>query len=413
MLYHLYEMQHAAVAPARILADHGLKMLQHPLNPVGDTPPVRYAAAAAKVFEHATRRYGKPRFGLDHTLIDGEPVAVTEEIVARKAFGQLKHFARAGKRDDSRRDDPKLLIVAPMSGHYATLLRGTVEAMLPDHEVYITDWRDARTAALFEGSFDLDDYIDYLVEWLQELGPDCHVLAVCQPSVPVLAAAALMAGDDDPCAPTSMVLMGGPIDTRINPTEVNVMAGSRSMSWFENNVIVRVPWPNAGLMRRVYPGFLQLAGFMSMNLDRHLDAHADIFRHLVEGDGESAQKKQDFYEEYRAVMDLTAEFYLQTVKVVFKDHDLPRGCMTSRGRKIDPAAITKTALMTVEGELDDISAPGQTRAAHDLCANIPPAKRRHHEQKGVGHYGIFNGGRWRKSIAPKVKAFIREQSLRK
>ena len=408
MLYHLYEMQHAAVAPVRILADQGLKLLQHPLNPVGATPPGRYAAAAVEVFEHATRRCGKPRFGLDHTVIDGEAVAVTEQIVARRGFGQLKHFARVADRDD-----PKLLIVAPMSGHYATLLRGTVEAMLPDHQVFITNWRDARTAPLFEGHFDLDDYIDYLVDWLHELGPDTHVLAVCQPSVPVLAAVSMMAADDDPCAPASMVLMGGPIDTRVNPTEINTMAETLSLGWFERHAIVRVPWPNPGMMRRVYPGFLQLAGFMSLNMDRHLEAHGEIFRHLVEGDGESAQKKQDFYEEYRAVMDMTAEYYLQTVKVVFKEHHLPRGRMTSRGRVIEPAAITKTALMTVEGALDDISAPGQTRVAHHLCPNIPAAMQLHHEQKGVGHYGIFNGRRWRESIAPKIKAFIRAQSRQK
>jgi poly(3-hydroxybutyrate) depolymerase len=405
MLYHLHEFQHAAVAPARIMADHGLKMLRHPLNPAGDTPVARHAAAAIEVFEHATRRYGKPPFDLHETVIDGEPVPLVERIVARRPFGQLKHFARAIERDD-----PKLLIVAPMSGHYATLLRGTVAEMVKDHEVYITDWRDARNVPLYEGSFDLDDYVDYLVDWLRELGPNTHVLAVCQPSVPVLAAVSLMAAAGDTCAPASMVLMGGPIDTRVNPTEVNVMAESYSLGWFERNVITRVPWPNAGMMRRVYPGFLQLAGFMSMNLDRHMDAHMDIFRHLVEGDGESAQKKQEFYEEYRAVMDLTAEFYLQTVRVVFKEHDLPRGTMVSRDRVIDPSAISKTALMTVEGELDDISAVGQTRAAHQLCPNIPAAMQLHHEQKGVGHYGIFNGRRWRNEIAPKIRGFIREVS---
>ena len=405
MLYHLYELQHAAVAPARILADQGLQMLRSPFNPVGETPAGRVVAAAFEVFEHATRRYGKPKFDIDATVIDGETVAIDECVVARKPFGQLKYFSRAVSRND-----PKLLIVAPMSGHYATLLRGTVEAMVPDHEVYITDWRDARNVPLYEGNFDLDDYTDYLIDWLQWLGPGTHVMAVCQPSVPVLSAVSLMAQAGDACAPASMVLMGGPIDTRVNPTEVNTLAETMSLGWFERNVIVRVPWPNPGFMRPVYPGFLQLAGFMSMNLDRHMDAHWDIFRHLVDGDGESAQKKQEFYEEYRAVMDLTAEFYLQTVKVVFKEHALPRGEMVSRGQRVDPSAITETALMTVEGELDDISAVGQTRAAHDLCHNIPKAKQVHLEQKGVGHYGIFNGRRWREEIAPTVKGFIRDNA---
>jgi len=407
MLYHLYEMQHAAVAPARIMADQGLQMLRSPFNPVGETPMGRVAAAAFEVFEHATRRYGKPKFDFGATVIEGESIAIDECIVARKPFGQLKYFSRSVARDD-----PKLLIVAPMSGHYATLLRGTVEAMLPDHEVYITDWRDARNVPLFEGNFDLDDYTDYLIDWLHWLGPNTHVMAVCQPSVPVLSAVSLMAQAKDPCAPASMILMGGPIDTRVNPTEVNKLAETKSLGWFERNVVVRVPWPNPGVMRRVYPGFLQLAGFMSMNLDRHMDAHWDIFRHLVDGDGESAQKKQDFYEEYRAVMDLTAEFYLQTIKVVFQEHALPRGRMVSRGRTVDPSAIKDTALMTIEGELDDISAVGQTQAAHLLCPNIPKTKQLHHEQKGAGHYGIFNGRRWRESIAPKVKEFILDNAAK-
>lgn len=403
MLYHLYELQHSAVAPARIAADVGQRVLAHPLNPVGYTPVGRAMAASLDIFEHTTRRYGKPRFGLDTTEIEGETIPVAEQILDRKAFGQLKHFHRGAERDD-----PKLLIVAPMSGHYATLLRGTVKAMLPDHEVYITDWRDARNVPVYEGLFDLDDYIDYLIEWLELLGPNTHVMAVCQPSVPALAAVSIMNAEKNPCAPASMTLMGGPIDTRVNPTEVNTFAENHSLDWFERRVIARVPFPNAGFMRRVYPGFLQLAGFMSMNLDRHMDAHWEMYQHLVEGDDESLESKRAFYEEYRAVMDLTAEFYMQTMEVVFKDHHLPRGLMVSRDRKVDPAAITKTALLTVEGERDDISGVGQTRAAHDLCANLPAAMKQHYEQKKVGHYGIFNGGKWRNQIAPRVKAFIRE-----
>jgi len=402
MLYHLYEMQRVAVAPARFMADHGQHWMRNPFNPMAYTPLGRVVAAGCHVFEHATRRYGKPRFGLEETVIDGTTVAVEERIEHRRTFGQLKHFVR-----DTDREDPRLLIVAPMSGHYATLLRGTVEAMLPDHDVWITDWRDARNVPLQAGRFDLDDYIDYLIDWLTELGPGTHVMAVCQPSVPVLAATSLMAAADDPCQPASMTLMGGPIDTRRSPTEVNEVATNRPMSWFERSVISRVPMPNPGFMRRVYPGFLQLAGFMQMNLDRHVDAHFEVFHHLVEGDGDSAADKLSFYEEYRAVMDLTAEFYLQTVDLVFKQHALPKGEMVSRGRPVDPSAIRRTALMTVEGEKDDISGVGQTRAAHDLCTSLAGPMRVHWEQPGVGHYGIFNGRRWREQIAPRVKAFIR------
>ncbi|HET8729450.1 MAG TPA: polyhydroxyalkanoate depolymerase [Alphaproteobacteria bacterium] len=408
MLYHLYELQHAAVAPARFLADHGQHLLRNPFNPFAYTMPGRALAAGLDLFEQTTRRYGKPKFGLKWTVIDGEEVAVEEEIVCRKTFGQLKHFRRAG----GRRGDPRLLIVAPMSGHFATLLRGTVERMLPDHEVYITDWRDARNVPLYEGTFDLDDYVDYVIDFLHFLGPNTHVMAVCQPSVPVLGAVSLMAAAGDGCAPSSMVLMGGPVDTRRSPTVVNRLAETKPLSWFEHNVVTRVPPPNLGMMRRVYPGFLQLAGFLQMNLGRHIDAHWQMFDHLVQGDDESAAAKRDFYQEYRSVMDLTAEFYLQTIKTVFQDHALPRGQWTSRGRAVVPAAIERTALMTVEGEKDDISGLGQTRAAHDLCTSLSPEMRMHYEQKGVGHYGIFNGRKWRDQISPRVKEFIRRHDRR-
>jgi poly(3-hydroxybutyrate) depolymerase len=403
MLYHIYEMQHAALTPVRLFADHSLRILRNPLNPLAYTAAGRYFAAAYDQFEHTTRRYGKPKFGLHTTQIDGETVAVEELIVDRKTFGQLKYFRR-----HTERNDPKLLIVTPLSGHYATLLRGTVEAMLPDHEVYITDWRDARNVPLFEGTFDFDDYIDYVIRFLEHIGPNTHAIAVCQPCVPVLAAVALMAAEQHECTPPSMTLMGGPIDARRNPTKVNEMAKERSLSWFKRNVIVSVPMPNPGFMRRVYPGFLQLAGFMSMNLERHFDAHRTIFRHLVAGDGESAAAKREFYEEYLAVMDLCEEFYLQTVKTVFQDYALAKNEMVWwDGEPVEPAAITKTALMTVEGQRDDICAIGQTRAAHDLCSQLPDNMRFHYEQAGVGHYGIFNGRRWREEIAPRVKAFIR------
>ncbi|MDP7488369.1 MAG: polyhydroxyalkanoate depolymerase [Alphaproteobacteria bacterium] len=407
MLYHLYEMQRAALAPARFAVDQTRALIRHPLNPVANLPTTRALAAGFELFEHTTRRYGKPHFDIASTMVDGREVAVEEDVVQRTEFCELRHFARNGVAPGRH---PRLLVVAPMSGHFATLLRGTVRAMAPDHEVYITDWIDAREVPLARGTFDLDDYIDTLIGFLEYLGPGTHVMAVCQPSVPVLAAVSLMAMDDHPCAPASMILMGGPIDTRVNPTKVNTYAESAPLAWFERNVIMRVPWPNRGAMRRVYPGFLQLAGFMSMNLERHIDAHHDIFCHLVQGDGESAQAKQAFYEEYRSVMDLTAEFYLQTVVTVFQEHALPKGEMVSRGRAIEPAAITKTALMTVEGEHDDISGVGQTRAAHSLCTGLMKTLRLHYEQKGVGHYGIFNGGCWRDEIAPRVKAFIAQQT---
>ncbi|MEM8800045.1 MAG: polyhydroxyalkanoate depolymerase [Pseudomonadota bacterium] len=401
MLYQLYEFQRQAMAPMRAMADHGQYIFRSPFNPAAYTPGGRVLAAALDVFEHSTRPYGKPTFGFTSTLIKGKEVAVTEEVVARAPFGQLKHFKR-----DTNRDDPKILVVAPMSGHYATLLRGTVEALLPDHEVYITDWRDAKLVPISDGDFDLDVFIDYLVDYFGLLGPDTHVMAVCQPSVPVFAALALMEENDAPNRPASITMMGGPIDTRVNPTEVNRMATARPLAWFRQNVIGTVPPPNDGMFRKVYPGFMQLAGFMSMNLGNHMVRHHDMFRHLVEGDGESAESSRAFYEEYRAVMDLTAEFYLQTVETVFQRHLLPKGEMMHREQLVNPAAISKTPMFTIEGERDDISGVGQTKAAHDLTPNLPDDKREHYEQPGVGHYGIFNGRRWRDQIAPQVRDFV-------
>ncbi|MDP1749739.1 MAG: polyhydroxyalkanoate depolymerase, partial [Reyranella sp.] len=308
------------------------------------------------------------------------------------------------------RRDPKVLVQAPMSGHYATLLRGTVEALLPDHDVHITDWIDAREVPLSQGNFALDDYVDYVAEFCRYLGSDVHVIAVCQPSVPVLGAAALMAEAKDPRQPKSLTLMGGPIDTRQSPTVPNDLAMRNSMMWFRQNVISTVPVGYPGAMRRVYPGFLQLTSFISMNLDRHVNAHMRQFEHLVKGDDDSADGHRTFYDEYLAVMDLSAEFYLQTIEVVFKEHLLPRGEWVSRDRKIDPAAI-ETALMTVEGELDDISGIGQTKAAHALTPNIPGAHHVHWEQPRVGHYGIFNGRKWREQIMPRVRTFIRENNV--
>ena len=404
MYYHLYELNHAAVSPLRAAADVSRLYFQNPLNPLAYTAFGRSVAAAAEVFERATRRYGKPEWGITDVAIRGKRVPVTDRVIWQRPFCNLRHFQKPS--GGNGRDQPKLLIVAPMSGHYASLLRGTVRTMLVDHDVYITDWIDARMVPVVEGAFDLDDYIDYLISILHLIGPDAHVMAVCQPSVPVVAAVALMAAAGDRNLPATMILMGGPIDTRINPTAVNALAEKRDLDWFRQNVIMKVPFPHPGFMRDVFPGFLQLSGFMSMNLDRHVEAHRDLFRHLVEGDGDSADKHRDFYDEYLAVMDLTAEFYLQTIETVFIDHALPKGEMTHRGRPVDPVAIQSVAMLTIEGEHDDISGVGQTRAAHDICTSIPVDMRAHRLQPEVGHYGVFNGSRFRTEIAPRIADFI-------
>jgi poly(3-hydroxybutyrate) depolymerase len=406
MLYQFYDMQQTLLSPVRLAAETVQHMFSHPLMPMSYTRVGRAMAAGAEMVERATRRYGKPAFGLDSTTIDGTAYPVVEEVLLSKPFCDLLHFNRIVPEG---RDDPKLLVVAPMSGHYATLLRGTVEALLPDHDVYVTDWMNAALVPLIDGvAFDLDAYVDYLIEFIEFLGPETHLLAVCQPSVPVMAAVSLMSADDGAAAPRSMTLMGGPVDTRVNPTKVNKLAAERSMEWFERSAISTVPPAYPGFMRRVYPGFLQLSGFMSMNLDRHVGSAMKQFQHLVRGDGLGAQGHRAFYDEYLSVMDLDAAFFLQTVKVAFQDHALPNGTWVSRGRKVDPGAVRNTALMTVEGELDDISGVGQTYAAHALCANLPADKHRHWLQNGVGHYGIFNGRRWRGEILPQVRAFIRD-----
>jgi len=402
--YQLYELNHAAMAPWRAVADVARLGLQNPLNPFHDTPLGRSLAAAAELFERVTRRYGKPEFGIKATEVNGERVAVAEEVIWRRPFCSLLHFAR--DLSDTRQPDPKVLIVAPLSGHYATLLRGTVEAMLPTHDVFITDWADARMVPVPKGTFDLDDYIDYLIDILNHLGPNTHVIAVCQPSVPVLATVALLSEDRDPNLPRTMTLMGGPIDTRLAPTAVNQLAEARGTEWFRRNTIMSVPFPHPGFMRKVYPGFLQLSGFMSMNFDRHWTAHQEFYQHLVDGDGDSAEKHREFYDEYLAVMDLTAEFYLQTVDTVFVKHLLPNGQMTHRGRLVRTETIRHTALLTIEGERDDISGVGQTKAAHTLCSNLPHEMRQHYLAKGVGHYGVFNGSRFRGEIQPRIADFI-------
>ena len=404
-LYWFYEMSHAALNPSRAWADLTRLFFKNPANPLSYTTFGKSVAAACELFERSTRRYGRPEWGISSTVVSGERVPVHLTTIWERPFCKLIHFERAFERPP-KRPQPKLLIVAPMSGHYPSLLRGTVEAFLPNHDVYITDWADARMVPLTDGPFDLDDYIDYLISILRTLGGDTHVVAVCQPSVPVLAAAALMEADEDPYVPVSMILMGGPIDTRINPTAVNMLAEKRGIDWFRTHVITKVPFPNPGFMRDVYPGFLQLNGFVTMNLDRHIEAHKQLFLNLVRGDGDSAQKHKEFYDEYLAVMDLAAEFYLQTVDTVFIRHDLPRGQMTHRGRRVDPAAIKRVALFTIEGEHDDISGIGQTEAAHRLCINIPPDRKAHWLQPDVGHYGVFNGSRFRSEIAPRISDFV-------
>jgi poly(3-hydroxybutyrate) depolymerase len=406
MLYNAYELQRSMLAGASALANFSAGMLNNPANPFAYFGGGPVLASALEVFAHASAPRGKPAFDIDHVLVGDRDVAVIEEVALRKPFGQLKHFRKVGAPGG-----PKLLIVAPMSGHFATLLRGTVERMLPGADVYITDWRDAKQVPLSDGKFDLDDYVDYVIEFLETIGKAGdgsrpHMLAVCQPSVPCYAAAALMSADKNPHRPATLTLMGGPIDTREAPTAVNTLATERPHAWFEQNVIATIPGNYPGAGRRVYPGFLQLAGFMSMNLGNHMMSHYEMFKHLVEGDGESADATKEFYEEYRSVCDMTAEFYLQTIDVVFQDHALPRGTMEHRGRVVDAGAITDIALLAVEGERDDISGLGQTKAALTLATNLPDSEKRYLMADGAGHYGIFNGSKWRNIIAPVVEQWI-------
>ena len=406
MLYNAYELHRSWLAGASALATMGAELLTNPINPLAYFGGGPILASALEVFAHAAAPRGKPEFGLPITTINGQEVAVTEEIEARKTFGQLRHFVRKGAPEDQ----PKLLIVAPMSGHFATLLRGTVERMLPGHDVWITDWRDARNVPLNDGGFDLDDYIDYIIEWLAHIGPGAHMLAVCQPSVPSYAAACIMSERDDPNRPRSLTMMGGPIDTREAPTVVNQLATERPINWFEQNVITTVPFPYPGAGRRVYPGFMQLAGFMSMNLGNHMVSHWEMFKHLIEGDGESAEATKDFYDEYRSVCDMTAEFYLQTVREVFQRHSLPQGELMHRGKAVDPKALKDIALLAVEGERDDISGLGQTKAALTIASKLPEKYKKYYMAESVGHYGIFNGNRWRTVIAPVMEQWIAEHN---
>ena len=411
MLYNAYEVQRSLLAGASRLADMGAGWMANPVNPLSYSSMGEVVAAGLNVFAHASAPRGKPEFGLTTVEVAGDAAEVVEEVVLRKPFGQLKHFRKVDAHGKAITGQPRLLIVAPMSGHYATLLRGTVERMLPGHDVFITDWRDAKLVPVAEGSFDLDDYIDYLIEYLTVVKGDNkarpHLLAVCQPSVPALAATALMSAAKHPARPATLTMMGGPIDTRQAPTAVNLLATQRPLSWFEDNVVATVPYLYPGGGRRVYPGFLQLAGFMTMNLGDHLNSHWEMFKHLVAGDEESADASRDFYDEYRSVCDMDAAFYLQTIEAVFQRHLLPKGELLHRGNRVDPAAIRDTALLAIEGERDDISGLGQTRAALDLASKLPASKKQYYMAREVGHYGIFNGRKWREMIAPVVEAHIR------
>jgi poly(3-hydroxybutyrate) depolymerase len=408
MLYTAHEMQRTWLNGMGSMAQKTSEWLLSSSNPMVNVATSPIMARALEVFAHASAPRGKPDFGLTTTIVDGTSVAVSEEILARKPFGQLKHFNRAV----SGRNDPRVLVVTPMSGHYGTLLRGTVERLLPDHEVYITDWRDAKLVPNSEGKFDLNDYIDYVIEFMAVLGEGSHILAVCQPAVPVYAAVAYMSANNDPATPVTLTMMGGPVDTRKAPTSVDDLATKRPYAWFEQNVIAKVPAMYPGAGRKVYPGFLQLAGFMSMNLANHMKSHWELFRHLVDGDEDSAAATKAFYEEYRSVCDMTAEFYLQTIDVVFQRQAIAKGEFVHRGQLIDPAAINRTAMLAIEGEKDDISGLGQTKAALDLAINLADDKKQYYMAVGAGHYGIFNGSKWRDNVAPVVERFIRQHDPR-
>ncbi|MFN0316055.1 MAG: polyhydroxyalkanoate depolymerase [Burkholderiales bacterium] len=401
MLYSLHELQKSLSAPFVTWAQANHQLFSHPHSLLSHTPMSRQAAAGNELFVRLLRNYDKPEWRIGHVEIRGEPVDVRIATVMRNPFCHLLRFEK-----DVADRGPPLLIFAPLSGHFATLLRDTVRTALRDYDVYITDWMDARMVPQGEGTFHLDDYVRYCQEFIRHLGPGLKVMSVCQPTVPVLAAVALMAQDNDACVPKAMVMMGGPIDARRNPTKVNELATKRSHAWFEKNVIHRVPWNYPGRGRSVYPGFLQHWGFLSMNADRHVESHRKFFNHLVAGDGDSADAHRRFYDEYNAVLDMPAEYYLDTIKTVFQEFALPRGQMTVGGRLVEPAAIRQTSLFTIEGELDDISGNGQTLAAHDLCTGIGAKRRRHLCVQEVGHYGIFSGRRFRESIYPEIREFL-------
>jgi poly(3-hydroxybutyrate) depolymerase len=401
MLYYAYQLQSDLMKPVRAMADAAAAMLNGPMVAQLESPTLRNLAAAFEMVSRAGLTHTRPPFGIDSVRVGNEDVPVVEESAFATPFGTLLHFRKA-----SNTVQPRVLVVAPLSGHFATLLRNTVEVLLPEHDVYITDWHNARDVGVEHGRFGFDEYIDHVIRFLEELGPGAHLVSVCQPCAHAFAAVAVMAQTGNPAQPASMTLMAGPIDTRINPTSVNELATTHTIGWFERNLISRVPVGFPGAGRRVYPGFVQLNAFMSMNPKRHIDTHIDLFGNLAKGDSEKAETTKTFYDEYFAVLDLTAEFYLETVNLVFQKHALPKGELTWHGETVEPAAIKKTALLTVEGERDDICSVGQTLAAQDLCTSIRPYKKRHHLQPGVGHYGVFSGSRWAGQIYPILRNTI-------
>ena len=407
MLYAIHELQNAMLAPWVSFAQASLSLYSSPFSPWSYFPASKRFAAGSELMLRVTQRYAKPLWQIEHTVAGGRMVAVRPVAALEKPFCRLIHFERTLK---TRREDPKILLVAPLSGHHATLLRDTVRTMLPEHDVYVTDWVDARMVPVTEGPFHLDDYVDYVREFVRFIGEGVHVISVCQPTVPVLAAISLIAQHDDAVKPRSMTMMGGPIDARKSPTAVNNLATEKPLSWFKRSVIERVPLKYPGYMRQVYPGFLQHTGFVAMNPSRHADAHRDFYNHLVQGDDGSAAAHRKFYDEYNAVLDMPAEYYIDTIKTVFQQFDLPKGRMFVREELVRPAAITKTTLLTIEGEFDDISGNGQTAAAHDLCSKIPTRMKDHFLVPKVGHYRIFSGRRWRKVIYPHIRAFIRRHN---
>jgi poly(3-hydroxybutyrate) depolymerase len=408
MLYQAYQLQYEWFGPMQDAARFGASLLTNPLCVPVRTPATRRLAAAWEVFSRLRLTHQRPSFGIDSVRVGEREVPVREVAVHRGAFCTLQRFVRDDLGDSVDAGRPKVLIVAPLSGHFATLLNDTASTMLADHDVYITDWHNAREVPLSEGRFGLDEYVEHVIAFIELLGPGTHLVAVCQPCVPTLAAVALMAQHHHPAQPRSMTLMAGPIDCRINPTRVNELATGRPIEWFEDNLISRVPWRYPGALRRVYPGFLQLTAFMSMNLDRHKQAFRDLYRQLHQGEHEAAESTKRFYDEYFAVNDLPAEFYLETVAQVFQEFKLAKGELLVRGERIEPAAIRRTALFTVEGERDDICSIGQTVAAHDLCPGIRPYMKSHHVQLGVGHYGVFSGRRWQTQIYPRVREMIHD-----
>ena len=406
MLYQMHEMNRTLLSPLIQWAEASSKLFTNPVSPFAHTPFAQRIAAGYELMFRLGKDYEKPSFGITSVDIDGQRVSVIEDIELEKPFCKLLHFRKEG-RNSKKTKQPKILLVAPLSGHHATLLRDTVKTLLPEHDVYITDWTDARMVSMDHGAFHLHDYVYYVQDFIRHLGPNLNVISVCQPTVPVLAAISLMASNKEANLPKTMVMMGGPIDPRKAPTQVNDLATNKPFSWFENNVIYSVPPNYPGYGRRVYPGFLQHAGFVAMNPKRHAQSHWEFYLHLREGDNESAEEHRKFYDEYNAVLDMPAEYYLETIKTVFQDHALPLGTWEVEGQLVRPQDIKDVALLTIEGELDDISGLGQTRAAHELCAHIPKEMKQHFTAPKCGHYGIFSGRRWREVIAPKISEFIR------